>query len=90
MTQSIKGRGWRFSQANNSIGLLGSNRPSTNALQALTSWCAADHRRKYEVTVDDDDHLIATLSTESEDLEAGDDLDRECKRVGVSREPVSE
>lgn len=78
---------WKFRRDTRSIeGFLSTSRPSTDALNALESWRAKNFHRAYEVKTENDELLLAELSTNSDDDEAGGDLDRECCRVGLIRE----
>lgn len=81
---------WEFSRDTNSTtGFMSTNRPSTDALSALESWRVSDGGRTYNVLTDNDDKLVVELYVELNDwdLKAGKDLDRECRKCGVVRQP---
>lgn len=75
---------YRFIRRSSISGFLSQNRPSTDAIKALEQ-CSSRLGRNYEVLVDEDDVLVARLSWEDGDREAGPDLDRQCSEVGVNR-----
>lgn len=78
---------WEFRRDPRSMtGFMSTNRPSTDALNALEAWCTRGGHRKYVVKSENDDLLVAMLSTISADLEVGGDLDKECSRWGLIRE----
>jgi hypothetical protein len=80
--------GWRFTRIAAAIGR--NNRVSTDALGALHAWEAEDARRSYEVTegLEDAAVMVANLTTDTDDSNAGTRLDWHCMRVGVTRELV--
>lgn len=77
---------YRFTRAVDSpSGFLSQNRPSTDAINALERWKAAGHRRKFEVKIDEEEELVAVLSFDTTDMDAGGQLDAACYDCGVSR-----
>lgn len=75
---------YRFNRSKDISGFLRKNRASTDATNALEEWRVARSGRTYEVVIDNDD-LVARLSWEDNDKEAGPDLDGQCSKVGVER-----
>ncbi len=77
---------YKFSRSNGSIeGFCSKNTPSTDALNALLAWSSTRSERKYDVTSDNDELLMAKLSWSEGDSSAGPDLDDACGKVGVER-----
>ena len=76
---------YRFNRCNNISGILSKNRPSTDALSALQRWTNSKKGRSYKIRTDEDEHLIAQLSWENNDSNAGPNLDDECTKSGVER-----
>ena len=78
---------WRFTRV---PGFMSRNRVSTDALGALEAWKGEDARRDYGVTegLEDDAVMVANLSTDTDDSNAGGRLDWHCARLGVTRELV--
>jgi hypothetical protein len=64
------------------------NRVSTDALNALNEWKDRGNHRSYTVVdgYEANDYLVARLSTEQEDANAGADLDGLCFQHGVCRQ----
>lgn len=81
---------WRFTRNHRTpAGFLNANRPSTNALSVLYRWQTLAKNRSFEVTVDEDDKLEATLCCSTDDMAAGSQIDAMCLELGVVRGPVS-
>ena len=78
---------WRF-ERHEIHGLNIRNRVSTDALNALLSWVHTDACRSYRITQgeEDNDVMVAALSTHVGDVDAGADLDKHCLRAGVVRQ----
>lgn len=78
---------WRFVREHSLRGMPFKNRVSTDALDALRAWQEQDTRRSYEVIEGEeaDDSLVAFLSTDSDDRDAGPALDRACEDHRVER-----
>jgi len=64
-------------------GFLSQNRPSTDALGAVTKWESSASGRSHHVRVDEDDHLVADLTWGEMDRSAGTDLENACREFGV-------
>ncbi len=71
-------------------GFLSRNRPSTDALSAVSHWSSGATGRSHVVQVDEDDRLIADLTWSEADQTAGPDLDNLCRGVGVVRSHVQQ
>jgi hypothetical protein len=69
-------------------GSLSSNRPSTDALNAVSAWLSGATGRSYAVQIDEDDTLVVNLTWSEADRTAGTDLDYSCRSVGVDRSHV--
>ncbi len=65
-------------------GFFRRNRPSSDAITALESCSGSHSDRKFEVTVDEDDFLHATLHFDELDTEAGPQLQDACWAHGVT------
>ncbi|WP_156820711.1 hypothetical protein [Thioalkalivibrio thiocyanodenitrificans] len=76
---------YSFIRSKDISGFLSRNRASTDARQALEQWRAARPGRGYEVMLSEDELLLARLSWEDSDEDAGPDLDGQCGQVGVER-----
>lgn len=72
------------------IGFPSRQRASTDAINALGQWIFQDPRRRFRVVTAEDaeDVLVAELATESDDSNAGADLDEACAKYGVRRVQV--
>lgn len=79
---------YRLVRSNNVEGFLSSNRPSTDALNALNVWANTQSDRSYTVRVDEDELLVIELNWNDADASAGSDLDKACHRFGVDRSHV--
>lgn len=66
-------------------GFLSANRPSTDAVSALSHWSGESDGRSYEEIADDDMALIARLYWHEQDVRAGTDLNALCDQFGVRR-----
>lgn len=77
---------YRFFRSKGVSGFLSQNLPSTDALNALQRWTGGEKRRSYKIKTDEDELLIAQLSWEEVDLNAGPDQDAECSKFGVERD----
>ena len=69
-------------------GLTSANRASTDAINALELWRGASPGREYEVRQDTDVKLVAYLSWNEGDENAGANLDWQSRKFGLSREFV--
>lgn len=74
---------YKFVRSNNVKGFLSSNRPSTDALNAVSIWSSAQPQRSYDTVVDEDEQLLADLSWGESDDSAGQDLEENCRKFGV-------
>lgn len=80
---------WRFTRdEHSSSGFLNRNRPSTDGLAALYRWQVLGENRSFEVTLDEDSTLEASLSFKGDDMKAGSQLDFIWIDLGISREQV--
>jgi hypothetical protein len=80
---------WRFERAETPEAFLDHTRPSTNAMSALHQWAAANlDVRSYDVIEDEDEHLVADLSTDDDDCGSGDMLDERCRVYNVQRNRI--
>lgn len=75
----------KFARNSSVEGFLSSNRPSTDALNAVSTWETGASGRSYTVEVDKDDFLLLDLTWSDTDSLAGTDLDGACRRCGVER-----
>lgn len=66
-------------------GFLSSQRPSTNAMNAIEKWRVAGSGRSYVVVDDQDDYLVAKLTLVSVDI---DEFNALCAQVCVKHEVV--
>ncbi len=66
-------------------GFQSSNRPSTDALNAISDWTNKDPDRSYETLEDDDDQILIELNWNQSDNCAAPDLDSACNKFGVTR-----
>jgi hypothetical protein len=81
---------YRFTRDGRGVaGFMSPNRPSTDALSALSVWSGAQQGREHVVVIDEDEQLVADLSWREADSSAGPDLDSACLKVGVNRSYVS-
>jgi hypothetical protein len=71
------------------LGLHSNQRPSTNAVNALLAWSQAVAGRSYTEVSDDDESLVAALTWNDADEDAGPSLEDACQRFGVERSYVS-
>ncbi len=79
---------YQFNRSKDGSGFLSQNRPSTDALNALEGWTeggAGKQGRSYEVVNDEDEFLVAKLSWNEADIEAGPDLDAQCRDSGIEK-----
>ena len=76
---------YRFNRSKDVSGFLSQNTPSTDALNALQRWSGGQKGRSYKKKIDEDELLIAQLSWEEGDVNAGPDLDAQCSKCGVER-----
>lgn len=83
---AMKSGKYRFTRATGLPGFMSQNRPSTDALNALSSWTAGDPGRSFEVHRDEDESLSATLTFSANDKSAGDDIGLACQNVGIIRD----
>ena len=72
----------------NVTGLMSSQRPSTNAVNALLAWSNAAAGRSYTEAVDEDESLVADLTWTDSDEESGPSSEGACLRFGVERSYV--
>jgi hypothetical protein len=80
---------WRFTRDHRSpAAFLNANRPSTNALSVLYRWQTLAKNRSFEVSLDEDDKLEATLGCSTDDMPAGSQLDAMCLELGIVRMQV--
>lgn len=79
---------YRLVRSNSIEGFRSSNRPSTDALNALNDWADTQSDRSYTVRVIEDELLEIELSWSDADASAGPDLDKACHRFGVGRSHV--
>lgn len=79
---------YKFARDSSMEGFLSSNRPSTDALNAVNTWKTGASGRSYAVEVDKDDLLVLDLTWGDTDNLAGADLDGACRRCGVGRSHV--
>lgn len=79
---------YKFARNSTVEGFLSSNRPSTDALSAVSTWKTGASGRSYAVEVDKDDLLVLNLTWSDSDSLAGADLDGACRRYGVERSYV--
>lgn len=78
---------WVFRRDTNSrYGLISSNSPSTDSVNALEAWRTKLALREILILKDSKDCLVVMLSTIENDRNSGADLDRECRVFGVIRE----
>lgn len=70
-------------------GFQSTNRASTDAINALEQWKLSVTDRDYQVQHATDNELIALLTIDYRDTNAGPDLDAECARCGVIHKTVS-
>ena len=80
---------YRLVRGNSIEGFMSSNRPSTDALKAVSDWCNGRSERIYTVRVDEDELLVVELSWSEADASAGSDLDKACHTFGVDRSYVA-
>lgn len=64
-------------------GFLSSNRPSKDALSAVSIWSSTQPQRSYDTVVNEDEQLLADISWRESDVSAGQDLDENCRKFGV-------
>lgn len=76
---------YRFTRASGVTGFTSTNRPSTDALNALIKWSTKRPGRTYVDTLDEDDILEADLTWDESDHDAGAQLDDSCHGAGVIR-----
>lgn len=88
----IKSAKYRFVRAEGVAGFMSRNRVSTDALNALEQWRAKRPGRRYEVVGPDgeDDQLVAQLSLEDTDQDAGASMEAEGLKQGVEFEFLPE
>ena len=80
---------YKFTRKNNSIkGFLSTNRPSTDALNALAIWSTAQPERSFTVLIDEDEQLLANLSWGDTDTSAGSSLEAACDNYGLEHSYV--
>ena len=75
-------------RSNSIEGFLSSNRPSTDALNAVGDWSNSQPERSHTVRVVEDKLLVVELSWSEADDSAGSDLDEACRKFGVDRSKV--
>src|SRR5437016_7049250 len=75
----------RFTRSERGIaGLLSKNRPSTDAVTALSRWVGDGARRAFDVIDDQDDYLVAELRIEKgNEGSAGLHLEALCGQFGL-------
>lgn len=67
-------------------GFLSQNRASTDTLNLLNAWISESKKRSYTIQSDEDDSLVATLSsTEINKNSAADKLNNLCNEHGLTR-----
>jgi hypothetical protein len=59
------------------------NRASTDALGVIVNWADPDMERSYDVHIDEDEFVIASLSYGAGDTDAENELIQRCRRVHV-------
>ncbi len=69
-------------------GFVSDNRPSTDALRALSIWSDGAAGRSYNRHIDEDDVPVADFRSSETDHTAGPDLDGSCRRFEVDRSHV--
>lgn len=69
-------------------GFVSNNRPSTDALRALSIWLDGAAGRFYDKRIDEDDVLVADLTWSEADHTAGVNLENSCRRFGADRSHV--
>lgn len=79
---------YKFVRDTSTKGFLSSNRASTDALSAVSTWSSGATGRTYTVQIDEDDTLVVDLTWSETDRTAGADLDDSCRSVGVDRSHV--
>lgn len=80
---------YRFVRDNNNVaGKMSSQRPSTDAINALGTWAHALPGRSFAEVWDDDESVVADLTWNSADQDAGPSLESACIRVGIERAHV--
>ena len=79
---------YKFERDTSVKGFLSSNRASTDALGAVSTWSTSAAGRSYAVQIDEDDALVADLTWSETDLAAGTDLNNSCHSFGVDRTHV--
>jgi hypothetical protein len=82
---------YRFIRPPNSIVAFGrSNRASTDAVGALHRWRDMEPEREFDVTIDHDEEICATLTFAAADQTAGSHLEALCTQHGVERQFISQ
>jgi len=81
---------YKFVRDNSMKGFLSGNRPSTDALGALSIWTSGAPGRSHAVQIDEDDNLVVDLTWGEIDHSAGADLEDSCRRFGVDRSHVQQ
>lgn len=81
---------YRLTRDNTSpIGLMSSQRPSTDAMSVIADWASRAYGRTYYVSQDKDDCLVAALSFPAPDLaSARTDFNALCAALGIQHEVV--
>lgn len=69
-------------------GFVSSNRPSTDALNAVITWSRGHASRSYAPKTNENDILIVDLTWSDGDSAATADLDQSSRRFGVDRSIV--
>jgi hypothetical protein len=80
---------YKFVRKNNSVeGFVSRNRPSTDALGAVTIWSNAHPQRSFNILIDEDEQFVADLTWSESDPSAGASLDNACDKFGIERSYV--
>jgi hypothetical protein len=69
-------------------GFVSSNRPSTDALNAVITWSRGHASRSYAPKTSENEILVVDLTWSDGDGAAAADLDQSCRRFGVDRSLV--
>ncbi|MDI4635850.1 hypothetical protein J7U46_22480 [Pelomonas sp. V22] len=83
---AIQSARYQFTRGEGIAVVMARESASTDAVNALEQWQGAHARRSYTFKMEEDsnEQLIATLSWDEEDAEAGHRLQAKCVQRGVS------
>ena len=76
---------YRFEAATLPARLLSQNRPSTDALNAISKWAGNGKAREFGVLTDNDEFIRALLAWDDRDTISGEQLERYCAGYGVKK-----